>query len=254
MTGGVAIFAGPSVPLPTRSRWPDLCWLPPAQGGDFLRLGREFATIILIDGYFEHRSAPFHKEIMHCLADERAVWGASSMGALRAAELDCVGMVGVGTIYSAYKQGLWHGDDEVALVHAPERLGWQPLSIPMVEIRATLALALREGWMDRDQAMRLRAVAHALHFAERDWPALCRAWNRNGASVDLCDWLRANHVPLKQIDAERCIARALGGETNIGAPCQVPQTVFLQRIQAEVSASAASAMANNLSPAPSLNG
>ena len=48
------------------------------------------------------------------------VLGASSMGALRAAELHGFGMIGYGTIFEWYRDGLIDGDDEVALWHEPE--------------------------------------------------------------------------------------------------------------------------------------
>ena len=40
------------------------------------------------------------------------VFGAASMGALRAAELDGFGMRGIGRIYAAYRDGYWPGYDE----------------------------------------------------------------------------------------------------------------------------------------------
>ena len=46
--------------------------------------------------------------------------GASSMGALRAAELSQFGMVGIGEVYQAFKLGRLEDDDEVAIVHGPE--------------------------------------------------------------------------------------------------------------------------------------
>jgi hypothetical protein len=42
--------------------------------------------------------------------------GASSMGALRAAELDSMGMVGIGTVYQYYRDGIIESDDDVAIV------------------------------------------------------------------------------------------------------------------------------------------
>ena len=42
------------------------------------------------------------------------VFGAASMGALRAAELAPFGMIGVGAIFAAYRDGRLTGDDEVA--------------------------------------------------------------------------------------------------------------------------------------------
>jgi len=42
------------------------------------------------------------------------------MGALRASELDDMGMIGVGKVYKAYKFGEIESDDDVAVVFDPE--------------------------------------------------------------------------------------------------------------------------------------
>jgi len=52
------------------------------------------------------------------------VFGAASIGALRAAELDVFGMRGIGDIYEAFRDGLLEDDDEVAVLHGPEELGY----------------------------------------------------------------------------------------------------------------------------------
>ena len=44
------------------------------------------------------------------------VFGASSMGALRASELDTLGMTGIGYCYEQYATGTIDSDDEVAVM------------------------------------------------------------------------------------------------------------------------------------------
>ena len=70
------------------------------------------------------------------------VYGAASMGALRAAELDAFGMHGVGYVYRAYADGVLEDDDEVAVAHAGAEHGFRALSDAMVDVRATLAAAV----------------------------------------------------------------------------------------------------------------
>ena len=50
------------------------------------------------------------------------------MGALRAAELAPFGMIGIGTIFEAYRDGIYTDDDEVALLHRPAALGYSAMS------------------------------------------------------------------------------------------------------------------------------
>ena len=82
-----------------------------------------------------------------------AVFGASSMGALRAAELHEFGMVGVGQIFEMFRDGVLEDDDEVALQHGPEELNYLPVSEPLVNIRATLKHAFEEGVIENQTAI-----------------------------------------------------------------------------------------------------
>jgi len=84
----------------------DADYRPPARRGDVLAAARDGADIIcLIDGVFFQDSSVAHKEILEALQMGVRVIGASSMGALRAAEMDVYGMEGVGEIYRAYRSG-----------------------------------------------------------------------------------------------------------------------------------------------------
>src|SRR5690606_20419061 len=101
------------------------------------------------------------------------VVGASSMGALRAAELAPFGMEGVGTIYQWFASGELVSDDEVALTFDP--IEYRPLSEPLVNIRATLADAEAQGIIDRETARAVLEAAQALYFPKRTYPAILRA-------------------------------------------------------------------------------
>ena len=104
--------------------------LPPVAVGDVLALARRrgVARIAIIDGYFERMAAVWHKEILLALERGIAVWGAASMGALRAAELAPFGMIGVGAIYRAFARGALVADDEVAVAHLPAEYGYRATS------------------------------------------------------------------------------------------------------------------------------
>ena len=76
-----------------------------------------------IDGYFDQRLSVWHKKILWALESGIPVFGASSMGALRAAELAAYGMTGVGAIFAKFHSGEWMDDDEVAVAHASDEHG-----------------------------------------------------------------------------------------------------------------------------------
>ena len=94
------------------------------------------------------------------------------MGALRAAECHPFGMVGVGDVFRAYREGELTDDDEVALAHADADSDFRPLSVPMVNVRATIRAAVDAEVIDTDAAQQLIAATKARYFPERTWPDL----------------------------------------------------------------------------------
>ena len=84
------VYIGPTLPADeVRARLPSATVLGPAAVGDILRATRKRGVkrIALVDGYFERMAAVWHKEILVALERGIAVYGAASMGALRAAAL-----------------------------------------------------------------------------------------------------------------------------------------------------------------------
>ena len=229
MNARVPVFAGPSLwgcSLPG----PAFIMHPPAIAGDLIALLADPPErLCLLDGLFDACAAPWHKEILLLMAAGTRVYGAASMGALRAAELDRFGMIGVGTIYAAYRKGRLAGDDEVALAHGPEDWGWRPLSVPMVEVRATLVEVCHQGLLSVKEARAIRSVAHRIHYTERDWPAIITE-ACGLADEHALQRLPEKHVRLKQRDALACLQRCA---TDLGSSCRAPAppvTVFIRRL------------------------
>jgi hypothetical protein len=112
VSGATLVFVGPTLPADD-VRAAGFEPRPPAAVGDILRAAHErgVARIALVDGYFERMAAVWHKELLVALDRGIAVYGAASMGALRAAELHAFGMVGVGAIYDAYVRGALDAGD-----------------------------------------------------------------------------------------------------------------------------------------------
>jgi len=109
----------------------------PVAIGDVLRAIDEpgVRRIAIIDGYFERMAAVWHKEILLAIEAGIEVWGAASMGALRAAELAPFGMRGVGAIYERFASGELEADDEVAVAHLPAEFGYRTTSVALVDLR-----------------------------------------------------------------------------------------------------------------------
>lgn len=186
------LFAGPSlagVPISSRN---GIEVRPPVQQGDvYLATLEQPSAIGIIDGYFEGVPSVWHKEILWAMSQKVAVLGASSMGALRAAELDTFGMIGIGSIYKAYRDGQLEDDDEVALAHGPKELGYNALSVAMVNVRATCEAAEQAGVLSHAQAELLVARAKAQFFKIRTWDSILQGLNLQDAPQDVCQRLRA---------------------------------------------------------------
>ncbi len=207
MSGAVHVFAGPSLPPWRRPPAADLVFHGPAAQGDVYALvGQRPLAIGIIDGYFERVPAVWHKEILWAMSEGVHVFGAASMGALRAAELAAFGMIGVGQIYEDFAAGLLTDDDEVTIVHADAGHEHRPLSEAMVNIRATVAAAERQGILSPGDAVALIAAAKGLFYPDRSFPALLEAARRDlpsEAAARFAHWLGdpANRVDQKGLDA-----------------------------------------------------
>jgi hypothetical protein len=169
VTGPDLVFLGPSLETAEAARiYPDAIILPPAGMGDIVSAVRRYRphAIALIDGTFMQSMAPFHKEILDALAQGIWVIGASSMGALRAAECAPYGMIGIGHVAQLYADGL-EDDDEVALLHLDADGDYRPVSEAMVNIRATFDAAVADGLLSVDEASLLVREQKARHFPDR---------------------------------------------------------------------------------------
>ena len=199
------IFAGPSLPPAHRPALPGIEWRPPARQGDVCRAALERPAIIgVVDGVFEVVPTVWHKEILWAMAEGIHVYGAASIGALRAAELDVFGMVGIGRIYEAFRDGTLQDDDEVALLHGPAEVGYAPLTEAMVNVRVTLEYAAQAGVIRSDVAAYLIRVAKRIFYKERSWPSIIEALNLHADEVDvhaLTAQLSAMRVDQKKRDA-----------------------------------------------------
>lgn len=200
MTSQVIVFLGPTLSHDDARDVLDAEYRPPAAHGDVLRAAlRRPRAIGLVDGVFERVPAVWHKEILFALSEGVHVYGAASMGALRAAELDAFGMRGVGTVFRAYAEGVLEDDDEVAVAHAGAEDGFRALSDAMVDVRATLAAALAAGVVCEETAEALVERVKATFYAER---ALVAALDRADEEHErLRAWLPDGRVERKREDA-----------------------------------------------------
>lgn len=209
----VVVFVGPSLSSgEVRRHLPDARILPPCGQGDVVRCVEDGArAIAIVDGYFHLTPAVWHHEIMWAMARGVYVFGSSSMGALRAAELAPYGMTGVGVVFERYRSGTYVDDDFVAVVHAGAEHGYAPASDPMVNIVATLDSARAQALISERVAADVEEIARRTFYMDRTWRGVLEDAQTRGLPrreiARLAAWAERNFVDQKARDAEQMLGR-----------------------------------------------
>ena len=205
------VFAGPSISreriraITTTVRIED-----PIRRGDMQRLA-EFDTFVILDGEFGQSLSVSPKEILDVIDAGKTVIGASSMGALRASELDCYGMTGIGWVYRRFARARVRRDDEVALVFSP--FDFTPVTIPMVCVEYWLEVLLDESVLAPKEARAISKAVGKVFFADRTEAAVLKTVVSVAGTDALGRMLACTGgaIPdIKALDAEEAIRTACG--------------------------------------------
>jgi hypothetical protein len=226
----VYVFLGPTLAASGARAELDAVYLPPVAAGDVARLWRNRPRAIgIVDGYFEHVPAVWHKEIMWIMTQGVHVFGSAALGALRAAELDSFGMRGVGRVFQAIKDGTLDRDDEVAVAYDEGPGGYRALSEAMVNIRVTLEAAHRGTIISDATCDVLAAAGAALFYRDRNWPAMLETGKAAGADPAelgaLRRWLPAGRIDQQADDALAMLREMRDFLAGSPAPLRVPWTM-----------------------------
>ncbi|MEM7222952.1 MAG: TfuA-like protein [Pseudomonadota bacterium] len=203
------VFLGPTLSLDEARGLVKAEFLPPVSQGDIVTLLEEPPEVIgIIDGYFERIPAVWHKEILLALSLGVRVLGASSMGALRAAELHPFGMVGVGEIFARYRDGLLVDDDAVAIQHGPAEAGYQALSEALVNLQASLESARETALLSKRGYEALAAAAKKRPYWERSYETLLADGHALGVPAGELDaFAEMPKIDQKALDARAMLRR-----------------------------------------------
>ena len=205
------VFAGPSL-HGTMHRPAGIEFRPPAARGDIVRAVADGAKRIgLIDGYFGFCASVWHKEILYALSMGCEVYGAASMGALRAAECHPFGMVPIGAIAMGFISGALRDDAEVALVHGPPEVGYLPFTEALVDARATIEAMRDSGVIDRTDHDALLRSAVELHFSARTPNAMAANAEVVGPRSRLAVLYEEHRVRAKKADAVLLLQKISSG-------------------------------------------
>lgn len=207
--GRTLVYVGPTIPASrVLELLPQAELRPPVAAADLaLESLQAGDRVALIDGVFLQQRAVRHKELAVLLQRGVQLFGAASMGALRAVEMAPFGMVGLGTVVRWYSEGRIDGDDEVALLHGDAQQGYRPLSEALVNLRAGLEQAQTAGSIDRAVARSLLNAWKELPFHERHRPGLIAAAEQQqpGLGSAAKTVLEQHGCDLKRQDAEELL-------------------------------------------------
>ena len=176
----------------------------PVKRGDLSFDLKENPDIIgIIDGVFHQNSAVGHKEILDAIKKGIKVFGASSMGALRASELDTLGMTGIGYCYEQYANGIIESDDEVAVMLDSESL--EALSVPLISMRYLFNGAVGKNIISENEKNNLIQIAKETFYPKRNYAKILSESNLDDVKKNrLIDYIRESE-DIKKQDAKLLI-------------------------------------------------
>ncbi|ANL43194.1 UNVERIFIED_ORG: hypothetical protein M2312_003054 [Rhizobium esperanzae] len=231
MRDDIVVFLGPTLPERQARTYLDAIYHPPVGCADVVRAVAEYApaAIVLIDGVFGELPAVRHQEILWAIARGVRIYGAASIGALRAAELAPQGMIGHGLIYRWYRRHPLADDADVTVPMAPAALGSRALGDALIDIRLTLKKAERAGVIERRLRCDLETLASGLHFSERSFSRLLLAAAENkpgpaGQIQALKAWVKTSATSRKREDAVNLLTYLAGQKIKI--PKKGPPLAF----------------------------
>lgn len=202
------VYLGPTLSREEAIKILDADYRDPAKKGDFLMLSRdsdEKKYVGFVDGVFLHDYPPSPIEVYH-LATRKNIEliGASSLGALRAVELEKFGMKGIGKIFQLYKNGIINADDEVAVTFVRENNILQ--SEAMIDIRFNLFLAYKKGIITNQTKKRIAKIAKNIYFPFRNYEDVIMLTQKQFPSIhdeleNFRSYISKNRDSLKARDA-----------------------------------------------------
>ncbi|WP_052433205.1 TfuA-like protein [Streptacidiphilus carbonis] len=212
--------------------------LPPVRRGDLLKAvrdGRPGDVVLIVDGEFGQELAVSVLEIRETIAAGLLVLGAGSMGALRAAECDVLGMLGFGWVFRSFRSGALESDAEVALMFDP--LSFQPITLPLVNVRWVARRLNEDGALSGLAEREAVRAAARLHFRSRTLDELDTAWRNvtaltpeaRATLLDLLDPAHDGRHDRKRLDALEAVGiahqLARPGRNSPLVPLRLPELV-----------------------------
>lgn len=201
------IFLGPSLKINEARKYiQNVVFKGPIKRGDIINEIKNNTKIIgIIDGVFYENTPVSHKEILSALHQNIMVFGSSSMGALRACEMERYGMIGIGKVFEQYKYNIINSDDEVAVLYDP--INNIQRTEALVDIRETLKLAILNKIINLTDYYIIIKNIKKIHYCYRNYKFIFsflinKKILKKEKLVSLKEWIENNNiVHIKKIDS-----------------------------------------------------
>lgn len=197
----IIVFTGPSLSIEEASQILEANYRAPIKRGDILEAIKDSPEVIgIIDGVFHQQPAVSHREILEALKKGIKVVGGSSMGALRASELDDLGMIGIGYVYQQYKTGAIESDDDVAIILNPQT--HEQLSDALVSIDYNLRKARDAGILSEEELKNISDVSKSIFYPKRTYDKIFKDSNLDETLIEkLKKFIQEHGCDVKRNDA-----------------------------------------------------
>ena len=203
------IFLGPSLSREKARKILDADYRLPAKKGDLLQLILKEVNIVgLVDGYFLQDYPPTPIEVYNLVKKRDVkVFGSSSLGALRAVELEKYGMMGIGKIFRLFRDRILESDDEVAVTFT-DYTNYK--SEALIDIRYNLFLAQKYNFIDSITRKSILNVSKQIYFPYRTYEDILDKCKLKYPEIksqieSFRSYILKNKVSLKERDALRLL-------------------------------------------------
>ena len=201
----IIVFCGLSITAGEGSKILDAEFRPPAKHGDLISsvYADNPDVIVVIDGAFIDNLSVWHNEINEALNKGVAVYGASAMGAVRAAEMQSWGMRGIGKVFHLISNGTIEADDEVLCDFSVDDGIYHKKTLSIVNLRFILSEAAEARLINQIQSDAILASAKALFYRERTLDKiLAESMANRILDHEEADLLR-NHISRSDTDIQK---------------------------------------------------
>jgi len=170
----IKVYSGLSLDKESTLRvLPNARFARPIARGDLAKdIKDRVGVVIIIDGTFHQNLAVAPEEIMNAMRSGIKVYGASSMGAMRACELRECGMIGHGRIFEHIVASPTFRDDFLAQTFHEDRGKLKASSYPYIDFYMNLSHMERQKIISKQYSKRLLELYAAIYYPDRCWPAL----------------------------------------------------------------------------------